>query len=67
MATSPTPTTPRHRLAAHLPRPSGLVTGFASGHPPKGSVALPLFPFVGHRPASTIQNRVAAWGAAPTI
>jgi hypothetical protein len=31
-----------------------LVTGFASRHPPKTSVALPLSTFGGHRPASTV-------------
>ncbi len=65
-ASSTTHTTPRSCLAAHLPRPGGLVTGFASGRPPKGSVALPLFPFAG-RPASTIQNRGAARAAEETV
>ncbi len=53
--------------AAHLPRPSGLVTGFASGHPPKGFVPGALFPFGVHRPASTIQVRVAARAAESII
>jgi hypothetical protein len=55
MAPSTTPTTPRHCLAA------------PDRHPPKGSVALPLFPFGVHRPASTIQGRVAARAAEVTI
>ena len=36
-------------------------------HPSKGSVALPLFPFDVHRPASTIQGRGATQAAASTI
>ncbi len=60
MPDSSAPTTPRICLAAHLPRPGGLVTGFASGHRPKGPVALPLFRFGRHHPASTNQVRVAA-------
>ena len=50
-----TPTTPRSCLAA------------PDRHRPKGSVALPLFPFGQRRPASTIQDRVAARAARSTV
>jgi hypothetical protein len=36
-------------------------------HPPKGPVALPLFPFDVRRPASTIHGRAAVRAARPTI
>ena len=48
MTASPTPTAPRGCLAA------------PDRHPSNGPVALPLFPFDVHRPASTIQARGTA-------
>jgi hypothetical protein len=55
MAGSSTPTTAWRCLAA------------PDRHPPKGPVALPLFPFGVHRPASTIHDHAAARAAEPTI
>jgi hypothetical protein len=50
-----TPTTPRNCLAA------------PDRHPPKEPVPGALFPFGVHRPASTIQVRVAARAAVSII
>jgi len=36
-------------------------------HPTKGPVALPLFPFAGHRPASTIHDHAATEAAESII
>jgi hypothetical protein len=55
MAASTTPTTAWRRLAA------------PDRHPPEGPVALPLFPSVVHRPASTIRGQAAARAAESTI
>ena len=55
MTESATPTVPWGCLAA------------PDRHPSKGPVALPLFPFVVHRPASTIQARGAAAAAESII
>jgi len=55
MIDSPTPTPPRGYLAA------------PDRHPTKGPVAMPLFPFIVHRPASTIQARGAAAAEESTI
>ena len=55
MADPTTPTTAWTRLAA------------PDRHPAKGPVALPLFPFVVHRPASTIHDHAAARAAGSTI
>jgi hypothetical protein len=55
MADSTTPTTAWTRLAA------------PDRHPAKGPVEPPLFPFAGHRPASTIHDHAAARVAESTI
>jgi hypothetical protein len=49
------------------PTPAWACLAAPDRHPPKGPVALPLCPFVVHRPASTIHGQAAARAADSTI